>query len=302
MARRSETFILKEFLVGLIVLLFFLFIFLFIARKFTASNSYKKLFPTKIQNVFVATQDNCGELGFGFIAKSTNSNFTRVVTRPGYQQEDHPFVLSVAPSGQNSFIIETVSTTNEVPQEKINAQCSSDSINIKPPNLLISSLLNVFPQDYSASQYELTEPKVLIITRQSRIEGAPWENSFTIRGVMNGSCFSTKAQGLSALTKSDNLTITTNWVATTSANPSNDKSLTDCLTNEQYGQSVKVEVEEMYKISETDGIIQYDISAKGIVGQASLLPNGYIQASYSNIPSQEPTGEPTLQPSLTPAQ
>lgn len=312
MARKSETFILKEFIVGFIVLLFFLFIFLFITRKFTGSTVYKNLFPKEFKTALTTQSDNCGELGFGFAKSSSNTNFLRTVTRPGYANNKYPFILSIVPAGENSFIIETVSTIPEIPQEKITASCLPERIDTTLGTLLVSSILNVFPDKLSEfAQYQIIEPKLSIITRQARIDHSSWENSFSLKGIMDENCFLTEASGISTIKKEDNpqdsvtlgiITVTTNWTATTSANMSGKKTPSECYTDQSYDQSVKVEVEETFGISEADGIIQYDISSRGIVGQASILPNGYTPASYSNAPVQEPTGQPTVQPSISPSQ
>lgn len=314
MARKSETFILKEFIVGLIVLLFFLFIFLFIVRKFTGSNLYQQFFPSSLKNFSASPTDYCGELGFGFTRESINRNFIQKSTRAGFETQEYTYVLSTVPAGSNSFLIETVSTNPEVVQEKRTAECEENAISIPLGNLLISSVLNVFPNTLSEfANYTIPNQTISLITREARIDNKPWENSFILKGGIDKStnegidtytCFITEAQGISTLTKQeekeDSVTkgvniITTNWIATTSADLTAKKSLQECNNTADFNQSVKVEVEETLVFSEQEGIQSYSISPRTVVGQAGLLPNGYIPVSFDNTIAPDPT--PTETPS-----
>lgn len=308
MARKSETFIFKEFIVGLIVLLFFLFVFLFIVRKLTGSDLYRQFFPKQLKNFSATTNDSCGELGFGFTRVSSNKNFVQQMTRSGYQTRESPFVLSVVPASGESFIVETVSTVSEVIQEKQSATCKENQIEFTLGTQLSASVLNVNPDKLSEfASYQVIDPEILLITREARLNGSPWSNRFTLKGGINKTandgvdtytCFITEVQGISSLTKVEESedspakgidTITTNWVATTSASLSQKRLLQECYEDNEYNQSVKVEVEETFVFSEEDGIREFSIVPRSVVGQVSILPNGYIPVSFKNILAPDPT-------------
>lgn len=311
MREQNETFILKEFLVGLVVMVFFLTILLWGLRKITESGQFKNLFSGNKKAALVIEPDYCSSYKMlGVIPKDKKQEFERLIKRSGWQDKKLKYRLVFTDSTKNRFTYNTESENNEIPKEANTIQCEQGGVSYSDANnLLVSSLLNVNPEklkDFAMFQVGNKGDYLLPASPNASLggpasngldSGREWVNNFSLKGglqlpgipvdSLERNCFSLKASSTSIYKGPEKIKLTSGevdaykveslWTATDSALLTSRKKIEECYSYDgNYDSQAGVKVKEELWFVPNLGIVKRKISPVQISGQAYFLPNGYL--------------------------
>lgn len=263
MNSNQETFIFKEFIVGLIVIVIFLLIFLTGLGKVTKSTFYKNLLSQK-KEVVKEEPDYCQNYPFLQISKNSKSEFKRTVKRSGWQDKNYAFTITYPEVSKNKVSFDISSEKNEVPKETIDLICNENGIEIKDyDKTLISQLLNTYPEKLDDfATYKLNED---------------WLSGSL--GETEKHCFSltVKSKLVYAGQDEENYKIEKMWEATSSAYMKETKTPAECENfRGDFDASAFVSFKEELWYASGSGLVKRKITPESISGQVSFLPNGYL--------------------------
>lgn len=300
MREQNETFILKEFLVGLVVIIFFLFLLLSGLKKVTSWESFKKLFTGKKVSL-VVEPDYCSSYKMlGVVAKDKKIDFERLIKRSGWKDKNLKYSLVFTETSRNRFIYVISSETDGVPKETNTIECTMKGVfYLEPNNLLVSSLLDVSPEklpDFAVFQVGNRED-YLLPEVQGLDNGREWANNFSLKGglLLGGvstdslerNCFSLEASSTSVYKGPEKIKLSSGeidaykverqWIATNSALLSVRKKTDECYKYDgSFDSQALIKLKEELWFVPNLGIVKRKISPVQVGGQAYFLPNGYL--------------------------
>lgn len=307
MKQQNETFILKEFLVGLVVIVFLLTGFLWGMSKIIQSGQFKNLFSGKRKSALFIEPDYCSSYQMlGVISKDKKLEFERLIKRPGWQERKLKYSSTFTEASKNRFSYNIESDNSEIPKEANTIQCAVNGVShAEASNLLVSSLLNVNPEklkDFALFQTGNRED-YLLPASNNLDTGKGWVNNFSLKGglLLGGvqpdsperNCFSLEASSVSLYKGPEKIKLTSGeaeaykveseWFATDSALLANRKKTEECYSYDgNYDSQVLIKVKEELWFVPTLGIVKRKISPIQVSGQAYFLPNGYLPLEISD--------------------
>lgn len=289
MNSNQETFIFKEFVVGLIVVIIFLLLFLTGLRKLGQASFYKNLFRAPKQ-VVKEEPDYCKSyLMLSGISQGSKFDYSRTLKRVGWQDRNYKFNLSYKNIQKNKIVYEEFSDNNNGVKETVELLCSKEGITTaEPDKLLVSSLLNTYPENLNEStSFEVTSKSGVFIGKGGLQQRQEWQEGFKLKGSFAESyCFSLTADGKSTFTGIEKLKLNDKefdaykiesiWEATHSAFMTEPKKTQACLNfSGEFDNEAFVSVKQELWYASGSGLVKRKISPQAISGQVSILPNGY---------------------------
>lgn len=292
MASENENFILKEFIVGLIVLLALLFLLTTGASKFVKP-FFKNLSLGKAKKI-VKTETNCSSFPLTKdLKKDQKLEFERLIKRSGWLDQKFRYTLTYPVVEKNKIAYEINSSVPEILKEQNEILCTDQGITqAQPDKLLLSGFLNVYPEKLdSLAKFKVVTVPLFLLTAKNQ-----WENNLMLKGglVLSGDaknadalyCFSLEAKGESVSSSEKIQTtagefattkIVTNWEATPSAALEQLRKIDDCYQySGSYGNSGKISLKEEIWFAPGLGIVKRHLTPMGQAGQIYFLPNGYL--------------------------
>lgn len=300
MKEQNEAFILKEFLVGLVVIVFFLLLLLWGLQKITASAGFQKLFSGREKMVSVIEPDYCSSYKMlGVIPKDKKIDFERLVKRSGWQDRKYKFTQVFADSSKNRFAYNIQSESSEIPKEANSIQCASSGVSYEDSdNLLVSSLLDVNPEKIKEfALFQAANRGDYLLGAPSLDSGKEWTNSLSLKGglLLGGTsadspernCFSLEATSTSVYKGLEKIKLASGeieaykiesiWSATNSALLTSRKKTEECYSySGSYDAQALIKVKDELWFAPNLGIIRRKIAPVSVSGQAYFLPNGYL--------------------------
>lgn len=294
MAQNEETFLMKEFLVGLFVILIFLVILLFSLQKATQVPYFKNLFTRGQKAIKEATPNFCSQTIYQDIKKDQKMEFERTVKRSGWKDTKTSFILTYPFLEKNTFSTKTESASSPLLNEEISFSCNTLGIQTSEPDkFILAGFLNAYPEkitDYINIQTNKRTGSFLPLG--SLDSGKSWEQTASIKGAIVPSnyqivneekyCFAEEAKGTSVVVGSEKLgeieavKIETNWEATASAYLKEKKNAKECESFAgDFDTISQVTFKEEVWFAKGLGIIKRRLTPVSVSGQAYLFPNGY---------------------------
>lgn len=295
--RLTDEFILKDFIVGLIVILAIVVGLSSMVKRSSLKGVFENFFTNKkIESVF----NYCPEYAF-LPDNDLEVEIQRVMKRNGFLDKKYNFLLSYKKSGLNS--LEENLASDNLPKEQNTIKCTSETV--EKSNLdqtLLASLLNVYPENLN-NNYLLTSgnDSKYIIMDKNNSNNNNWSNNFSLNGiiikekneqVVKGNCFVMSATGISSYIPEDKIInseiettaskFETNWIATTSADLSTVKTIEECkgaITQDNFTLTLKDEV----WYATTGGLIKRRLLPTSLTGMIQMTPNGYMPVEINDL-------------------
>lgn len=312
MEEKNEVFLLKEFLVGLVVLVVF-FIFLLwglnnILDSIKPASLLSSLFASKEKDKIqiVEEPDYCS---FYPILKSLPAEkleFTRKIERLGWPETRLKYFLQYNTSKKNQIFYQIEGELLDIPYEQNTIYCNKKGLVYDLlDNLLIAGLLNTPPQkvkDFAVFQV-LNKENYLLPFFQDASNKKEWQRYLSLKGILSpyasqpnlekGNCFFLDA---SATVSSYNLAkiqlsdkeintyqIESFWTATASALLAQINSKEECLnSNQSYDNQATIKIKETIWFAPESGMVKRQILPLELFGQPSFLPNGYLPLTITD--------------------
>lgn len=303
MATDNETFILKEFIAGLIVILLFLFLLLMGLRKITGGNWFKDLFSNSRSKISKLTEvkNYCADNSLvSEVKKDLEVTFKRTVKRPGWLDKQYQYIRKYNNISNNKIISEITSENTEVNRETISLNCLPERITFsEADNLLLASLLDSYPEKltdfatYKITKSYISLPKVGMVDNN-----IAWPGNLSIRGGLKvpyiiysadeeRNCFNLEAKAITKLLGKEKLATAsgemltskfeTVWEASVSASLGSRQKITDCYVyNGPFDNNAMVSFREESWYNPDFGLVKRNIIPVSVSGQAYFLPNGNL--------------------------
>jgi len=294
MASENENFILKEFLVGLIVLLLILFLLFAGLRKIIKQPFLKNFFSGRQAKIVKKEIDCASYQLFKDIKKDQKLELERLVKRSGWLDTKFRYTLSYPTVEKNKITYVINSSAAEVPQETNEINCTDQGVvTADLDKLLLSSLLNVSPEKLdNFAKFKTIERSTFLFTTKNQ-----WENKLLLKGglVLSGNapasgeryCFALEVKGDAEVSGSEKIQtaageldvvkIETSWEATPSASLGNLRKLDECYQYTGTFDNVgKISLKEEVWFAQGLGIVKRHLTPVGVSGQIYFLPNGYL--------------------------
>lgn len=294
MASENESFILKDFLIGLIVLLFILFLLLSGFRKIIQQPFLKNFFSGRQEKIVKKEIDCVSYQLFKDIKKDQKLELERLVKRSGWLDTKFRYTLNYPTVEKNKIAYVINSSAAEVPQETNEINCTDQGVVTgELDKLLLSSLLNVSPEKLdNFAKFKVLERSTFLFTTKNQ-----WENKFLLKGglLLSGNasvsgeryCFALETKGDAEVSGSEKIQtaagelettkIETNWEATPSAALDQLRKMDDCYQyTGTYNNVGKISFKEEVWFAQGLGIVKRHLTPVGVSGQIYFLPNGYL--------------------------
>ncbi len=286
MVYKEEKFIIKEFLVGLLVILIVLTFVLAGVRRLTSGlklgNAFSK--NTKAAEKVVSL-DYCKDLAvFNNIHENQTVKYDRVLKKQGLADEKKQYTINFIETTGDKIGFELTSDDPGIYSYKNHYNCGSGELNSTGFDpLLLSALTNSPPDKLNGVITYAPSDSKLVLFRKSE-NGATWENILNVKGIKDSKfCLNLQAagraqnQGVEKIKVGDSeidaYKITTNWQATVSASLTSEKTSQQCMDYDgSYDTTASLDVsDEVWYTS--NGMVKRHLTPKNLKGNYYFLPS-----------------------------
>lgn len=309
MTSNQQPFILKEFIVGLIVLIFIGFLLVSFLTKTLQKPFFKNLFASKSEVLPITTKDYCQTYPiFIDLATDKTYQFERLVKRQGWRDTVDGYRLTYPEIKKNMISYAATSDSSAIPSIANKYICSQEGVVTEEiDNLLLSQLLNLYPETLNEyANFQVVENTGFLLPSSSELQqGKEWNRSLFLKGTYlhltnqeegmekEGYCFSLEAKATSIFQGRETVStkagdfetykIETVWGATPSASLAVKQKIGECSNYQgEYDNIANLTVKDESWYASNSALVKRQIEVIRVAGQARFLPNGFLPLSITD--------------------